>query len=337
MGGTPEKSLDDEQRLWAMREYLRVHARPDSPAFEGEVTRAAVRQIEPVIERHAACTGEIIIEAVARQLGVRFEEVRSGADIERLERTYLEEKRELGFGRLTDELSDHSVDALLFQRMHADGDAPDRWVAVLNMTQTQARAYWSRPHELLHRLAEPPQQRLPFYRHRSDAQNRLERIIDSGAAELAFPRAAFGQRVQAITGQDLTWELIQTARIGFAPTASLLSAAKAVLRFWPRPAFLLQASVRGRRGQPNIDVALRVNLEGFSSSAPKSGVQFFPNMRVPPSSPIAQTFTTQRPISDVESLGRWVTTKGSCLPDRRALTSALHMGPVIYGLVVLLP
>jgi hypothetical protein len=84
---------------------------------------------------------------------------------------------------LAHELSDRNVDALLFQRMHAAGDAQDRWVAVLNLTATQARAYWSRPHELIHRLAEPPQRRLPFYRHRTDSQNRLERIIDFGAAD----------------------------------------------------------------------------------------------------------------------------------------------------------
>jgi len=335
MGGEKEKSLDDEQRLWAMREHLGVRARPTDAAFESEVTAAAVRPVEPIIARYADRTGELIIDVIAQQVGVRFEEVRSDRDIERLEQKYLVEKRELGFGRLAQELADRTVDALLFQRLHATGDSQDRWVAVLNMTQTQSRAYWSRPHELIHRLAEPPQRRLPFYRHRSDARNRLERIIDIGAAELAFPRTAFGPRVQAVAGQHLTWELVQEVRAAFAPTSSLLSAGKAVLRFWPHPAFLLQARVRGRRGKPTVDVALRIDVEGFSASALLSGVQFFPNMRVPPSSPIAQTFATHRNITDLESLGRWSTTTGSCLPDRRVLTSALHMGSVIYGLVTL--
>jgi len=204
------------------------------------------------------------------------------------------------------------------------------------MTVTQARAYWSRPHELIHRLAEPPQRRLPFYRHRTDAQNRLERIIDLGAAELAFPPAAFGRRVEIVADHEIGWELVDTLRSEFAPTSSLLAAAKAVLRFWPRPAFLLQASVRGRRGRPNVDVALRVDVEGYSPSAAQSGVQFFQNMRVPPSSPIFHTSASARNISDIESLGQWVTSDGDGLPDRRALTCGLHLGRVIYSFVSLL-
>src|SRR5438046_2510584 len=64
--------------------------------------------------------------------------------------------------------------------------------------------------------------------------------------------------------QELTWELVQTVRQQFAPTSSLHSAAKAFLRYWPQPAFLLKATVRGRRARPNDDVALRIDIEGFN-------------------------------------------------------------------------
>lgn len=319
-----------------MREHLGVRARPDQPSFEAEVAEASVRQIRSVIERNAQATGEAIIAAIATHLGVRFEEVRTDHDIAHLEQKYLVEKRELGFGLLARELADPGVDAVLFQRMHAAHDAPDRWVAVLNLQETQARAYWSRPHELTHRLAEPPQRRLPFYRHRTDAQNRLERIVDLGAAELAFPAVAVGPRVLRVGHKELTWDLINTIRADFAPTSSLLSAAKAVLRFWPQPAFLLQAKMRGRSSRPTTDVALRVNLEARTDSASASGVQFYRNMRVPNTSPLLHTFATKRHISDIESLGRWVTSGGSGLPDRRSLTSGLSLGTVAYGIVSLI-
>jgi hypothetical protein len=336
MGGSKEKSLDDEQRLLAMREYLGVRARPDAPGFAAEIVDAAVGKVQPVIELHSNSTGEVIVEAMAKQLGVRFEEVRSDSDIQRLEKKYLVDKKELGFGLLAQELADRSVDALLFQRMHASGDDPDRWVAVLNMTKTLARAYWSRPHELIHRLAEPPQKRLPFYRHKTDAQNRLERIIDLGAADLAFPAAAFGRRVEMVTQRNLDWTLVNTLRSEFAPTSSLLSAAKAVLRFWPHPAFLLSATVRGRRSRPHVDVALRIDLEGYSPGPTGSGVQFFPNMRVPLSSPTYHTHQTGREIGDIENLGAWTTSGGDSLPNRRALTCGVQLGQVTYALVSLL-
>lgn len=336
MGVSKEKLLDDEQRLLAMREYLGIRAQPRDVAFDSEVVAVAVGKIEPIIARYAHAPGEVIVGAVAKQLGVRFEEVRSSADIQRLEQKYLVEQKELGFGLLAREMADETVDALLFQRMHAAKGAPDEWVAVLNMTSTEARAYWSRPHELTHRLAEPPQRRLPFYRHRTDFHNRLERIIDLGAAEIAFPASAFGPRVKRVAGEDLTWEFVKSLCAEFAPTCSLLSAAKAILRFWPQPAFLVKASFRGRRSRPHSDKALRIDVDGFSPSALQTGVHFYANMRVPPSSPIAHTHETGRNITDVESLGRWVTSSGSKLPDRRALTSGLHTRYAAYGLVSLL-
>ena len=108
------------------------------------------------------------------------------------------------------------------------------------------------------------------------------------------------------------------------------------MRFWPNPAFLLQATIRGRRSRPNVDVALRIDVEGYSQSAVRSGVQFFSNMRVPPSSPIFHTSETHRDISHSESFGQWVTSRGGKLRDQQALTCAVHLGRVIYGIVSLI-
>jgi hypothetical protein len=241
----------------------------------------------------------------------------------------------LGFGLLEKELSDPSVDALLFQRVNVDTDSPERWIAVINLQETEARGYWNRPHELVHRLAEPPQQRLPFFRHRSDVENRIERIIDLGAAELAFPRIAFAPHVERVNRQELTWDLVRAVRGRFAPTSSLLSAAKAFLRYWPQPAFLLAAQVRGRKRQPTESIALRVSLEGYSPSAASCGVRFFPNMRVPASSPIMRAHETRGGVTDHENLLDWTTSGGTSLPDCRALTSGIRLRDVTYGLVSL--
>src|SRR5262249_54648147 len=154
----------------------RVRAMPNEDSFEREVVAACVRQVQPIIDAHAHCTGEEISAAVATHLGIRFEEVRSADDIRALEHKYLHEQRELGFGQLAHEMADPTVDALLFERRRAEPNAPDRWVAVLNVRQTAARAYWSRWHEIDHRLAEPPQRRMKFFRHRTNYGDRLEQI-----------------------------------------------------------------------------------------------------------------------------------------------------------------
>ncbi|MBI2749585.1 MAG: hypothetical protein HYX43_09675 [Burkholderiales bacterium] len=330
-----EQRLDQKQRLLEMREYLGVRALPEDRAFETEVVHACVRKVQPVIAAHADRTGEVIVAAIAKHLGVRFEEVKTAADIDILEQKYLVEQRELGFGRLAQELADPSVDALLFQRLHVEEDAPDRWIAVINLQETESRGYWSRPHEIVHRLAEPPQRRLPFFRHRLDRENRIERIVDLGAAELAFPQSAFGKLVQRVTTRELTWDLVQALRQQFAPTSSVLAAAKALLRYWPQPAFLLVAKVRGRQQRPGVDVALRIDIEGFSASAERSAVWFFPNMRVPETSPIWHTHESLRSVTEYENLATWATSGGNTLPACRALTAGLRLGSVVYGLVSL--
>ena len=191
MATSKEQRLDQRQRLMEMREHLRLRVMPDDPSFEREVISACVRQVQPSIDAHADSTGEQLSAAIAAHLGIRFEEVRTPADIRALERKYLHEQRELGFGQLADEMADPMVDALLFERHRVAPDAADRWVAVLNIQETEARAYWSRWHEIVHRLAEPPQRGMKFFRHRTDHGDRLERLIDLGAAELAFPKTVY--------------------------------------------------------------------------------------------------------------------------------------------------
>lgn len=333
MAMSNEKQLDDRHRLLEMREYLNVRSQPEEEDFSAEVIAASTKKVQPIIDAYRGCPGEEIIAAIAKDIGVHFEEVRNAEDIEQLKQKYLVRQKELGFGLLAKELADPSVDALLFQRMHAAGEAPDRWIAVLNLQQTAARAYWSRPHELLHRLAEPPQRRLAFFRHRTDLADRLERIIDLGAAELAFPKVAFGSRVQSAYQADLDWNLVRHVGNQFAPTASLLSTAKAFVRYWPYPVFFLKAEMRGRNGKPHEDTALRISIEDFNTKAASSGIHFFKNMRVPPSSAMFHAYQTEGAITEFENLRGWVTSNGKSLPNRRALTSGLRVGSTVYGLI----
>jgi hypothetical protein len=335
MTASREIQLDQRQRLMEMREHLRVRAMPGDGSFEREVVCACMRQVQPIIDANSHRTGEEINAVVAAHLGIHFEEVKGPNDIQALERKYLHEQRELGFGQLAHEMADPTVDALLFERRKAAPDAADRWVAVLNVQETQARAYWSRWHEIDHRLAEPPQRRMKFFRHRTDYGNRLEQIIDAGAAELAFPASVYGPRVTQVGREELTWPLVNLVKDQFSRTSSLLSAAKAFIRHWPAPVFLLTATLKPSKQRPNLPPALRIKIDGFNASAEKESVRFIPNMRVPPTSPIAQTFASSFQRSGYENLANWTTSSGTRLPDRRVLTSSVRLGSVVYGLVSL--
>lgn len=337
MGGMQTSTAEQLSRLHRIRENLRLATPVDSPEFEKAVVQACRIRVDSLLTKAQPCTGEHVLSHLANQLHVRFEEVNHDRDIARLEKKYLEDKREIGFGQLEIELNAPGVDALLFQRIHTEDVARDRWVAVLNLRDSRSRAYWSRAHELTHRVAEPAQQQLPFYRHRNDSTNRLESLVDLGAAELAFYPPLFRPIVDSISTSMLTWGLVEEVRSRFASTASRLSTVHAMLRYWPQPTYLVFAQIAGRKGQPNVDRSLRIKISGFSTAA-RDTFLFFPNMRVPETSPIWHAFYSGKATSDFEQLGRWQTSSGKRLPDIRVFsdTNYYHYGNNwVYALVSL--
>ena len=124
-------------------------------------------------------------------------------------------------------------------------------------TDTAAKAYWNRFHELAHRIAEPPQGILPFRRHQFEQRNPVEALIDSVAAEFAFYGPAFRPIVQRLAKRNkLDFNVVGAIQANYVPSASLLSTIKATVKYWPRPAAALTAEFRGRLNAPDVDQAL---------------------------------------------------------------------------------
>lgn len=304
-------------RLQEIRNYLGVSAKPNDPIFEREVVAASRSKLKDIYGQPHNENGERFVETLATHLNITFEEVHDHSDVTRLQDKYLKQHKEIAFGQLELELQGNDVDALLFKRQND----PGKYVAVLNLQDTNSRAYWNKSHEMTHRLIEPPQQPL-FHRHRANQKNTVENLVDLVAAEIAFYEPIFRPVVESYSREYLTWSVIERIRNSFAPSASLISIARATVRYWPYPVFLIQAAFRGRIGNSSKDQALRASLVDRNILAEKEGIFFYTNMRVPVSSPIAQTFTSGIDITERESLSKWVTSRGEALPRRNAITSA---------------
>ncbi len=327
-------TMQETLRLDAIAMHLKVKSRYPDPTFTADVSAACMTRIAPIVDTLLPCTGEQISDALAKYHCVTFEEVHGPHDVDKLETRYLKGKRELGFAQLRDELKEPGVDALLFERMNADETAPDRWVAVLNLQDSEAKAYWNRIHELTHRIVEPPQGILPFRRHQFEASNPVEALIDSVAAEIAFYRPAFQPVVLRFAKRNrLDFNTVQAIQATYAPTASLLATIKAIAKFWPRPAAALTAEYRGRVNAPHTDEALRVTLQGANDAASNVGLRFFPNMRVPAGSPIDTAFQLGGTRDGTGNLGHWSTSKGERLAPLDTFTSARRIGSRVYALV----
>jgi len=332
--GKRQATTHELMRLDAIAQHLKVKSRYPKEGFTEAVINACLDRIAPVVDKLLPCSGEQIALGLGKHLHLTFEEVRGTADVGDLLKRYLKGKKEIGFAQLPDELARPGVDALLFERMNAQERDPDRWVAVLNLQDSDAKGYWNRFHELSHRIAEPPQGILPFRRHQFEARNPVEALMDAIAAEFGFYEPAFRPLVEQCAKRSrLNFSIADSLRRQFAPTASLLSTIKAIVKFWPEPAAVIVAEYRGRVGAQHVDQALRVAPQGHNSAANGSGLKFIPNMRVPQGSPIDVAYETGIDQNEFERLGDWSTSQGTRLTSLNVHTAAKRTGNRVYALV----
>lgn len=334
--GKRKATTQDLMRLDAIAQHLKIKSRYPQVEFTESVVGACMDRIAPVVDKLLPCSGEQIALELGKHLHLTFEEVRGPEDVGELLERYLKGKKEIGFAQLRGELARPGVDALLFERMNAKDRDPDRWVAVLNLQDSEAKGYWNRYHELSHRIAEPPQGILPFRRHQFEASNPVEALIDAVAAAFAFYEPAFRPIVEQCAKRNrLTFGVVEAMRDRFAPTASLLSTIKAVVKFWPHPAAAIVAEFRGRVGAPHLDQALRVTPQGHNGAARDNCLTFIPNMRVPQGSPIDVAYQTGLDQDEFERLGNWSTSQGKRLNSLNVHTSARRIGKRVYSLITL--
>jgi len=285
-------------RLDAVADHLDIRLDPEDDCFNEAVISSCLTEVAPIIASSGATSGEEILAALGNYYSVKFEEVRSTADIERLERKYLKGQREPGFAQLQIELANPNVDALLFQRQRAKERDRDKWVAVLNLQETETRSFWNRAHELSHRIAEPPQGLLPFKRHGLERTEPIERLMDLIAAEVAFFPDVFVPLVedQADSVGELTFAVVQSLRDEYAATSSLLSSCNAVVNAWPRPATSLTTKIEGRIRNPSQGRALRAFPQTRNAAARDADELYvIPRMRVPLGSVIHEVHRTGIP------------------------------------------
>ncbi len=327
-------------RLDQIAEHLNLRCRPDDEEFSEAAIRAVMRKIKPIIDRAKPQTGEQLIQALAEASRVRFESVWDDADVVRIQHQYAKRQKELAFVTFDEYFADPNVDALLYKLQNARPEDDSEYVAVLNLRKTQWREYWDKCHELTHRIAEPPQKTFLFRSHPVERHSPVEQFTDLVASKLAFYPPLFLPIVRTFSRKgELSIEVIEAIRQMYAPSASLQSVANAVVNVWPQPALLLVAEMRGRKQQgrsTDLDVALRVSVHATNEFANAAQIQFFPNMRVPDTSPIWPAFYEKREVTDEENLFDWTTSKGRRLTAMPVVTSAKRFGKAAYAVVSLL-
>lgn len=274
---------------------------------------------------------------VTQKLQMVIEEIRTDDDWERLKEVYARGKKEIVFAAMRTKFDDdHNLTyGALVQRRNAAASDADRFIAVIDCRGNKlARRFFTRWHEIAHRLTTHADMPEPVYRSEHDP---IERMMDEIAGHVGFYDPLFQPAYQqALLGQPhLKFGAIETIIGSAFPAASFQATLFACTRRLPTPVVYLEATlahkkeVKRKLATPSLfDDApppgeLRAVKVIPNKAAQQDGFTIPTNMRVPVESVIHRLFDAD-PMTDgngEECLSHWES-QGRSLGRRAVVVEA---------------
>lgn len=338
----------------------RLDAAPEVLDLAKELGVSAVAPVESILQScrqridcWVAETGgvadiESLESLVTERLQMVFEEIRADADFDRIANKYARGKKDPVFAAMRFRFDDASnpTYGVLVQRKNVEVDARDRFVAVIDCREGKlARRFFTRWHEIAHRMTTHADIEEPAYRSEHDP---IERLMDEIAGHVGFFEPLFEPAYQqASDGQVLlTFGMVQ-AIIGSAfPTASFQATLFACARRAATPVLYVEAALGHKK-----EVKRRLQTRSLFGDEPPPGdlraVKVIPNqaaqkerftiptnMRVPADSVIHRLFDAD-PMTDgegTEDLSQWES-QGRRLEGRRVVVQARKVPDRVIAVV----
>ena len=262
----------------------------------------------------------------ATSLGMQLKEVRGQEDIDSLLGQVAPEQRAV-IANLKAELGD-DTDAVTILRMNRK-PWDQVYLAVINCQDWhEFRRYFSKWHEIVHRLIEGQQLTFAFRHTKVTKLEPEEILVDRVAAALAFYPDIFAPIANEEIERDgrLTFAAIDRIRDRVVPDASREATVLACVRHLARPAWFLRcgmglkAEEARRVNSPQTHMfaneppreKLRVRTGAPTATGKAIGIRFYPNMQVPEDSVVAKVFHDPQGITEEarEYLEDWSTSSG---------------------------
>ncbi len=262
-------------------------------------------RIDGWVAEEGGVTGIDALEAlVTRRLQIVFEEIRGGDDWDRLTEVYARGKKEFVFAGMRSKFDDEAnpTYGALVQRRNAGADASDRYVAVIDCRGYKlARRFFTRWHEIAHRLTTHCDMPVPVYRSEHDP---IERLMDEIAGHVGFYEPIFDPAFRQASGGKrlLTFGTVESIIGASFPVASFQATLFACARRLPTPVLCLEAmlahkkDVKRRLQTPSMfgddpsHGELRAVKVILNEAAQLEGFTIPTNMRVPAASVIHRLF-----------------------------------------------
>ena len=329
-----------EAELTAQRLGLPAHG----PATDAAIVDYCCRQVERLTREHGLpSTTSELLERVAGCLNVELVEIHSENDLEELARR-IPPAVEPAIVRVQTELSD-GTDAITIRRR-----APQSWerkyLAVINCQgRHYYRRYFSKWHELVHRLIDGEQLTLAFRQTVVHDKDPGEILVDKVAGELAFFSSIVGPHArECLDRTGLTFGSVEALRQSIAPDASLHATALALIRHVDRPAWYLTCAMslklsetrqlaRAGTAMKAPERKLRVTTVSPNEAAASSDVRIHQWMRVPQSGLIARAQSSMTDLTGIEHLQQWETSADGPIGFGRVFVDTRVLGDEVLALI----
>ena len=340
--------MKNAERVEYIREAERTARSLGLPSYGPSTDLAIVdycrQEVTRLVGKHGLPrTTDELLDRVASCLDVEFVEIHDPDDVRQLlERVPPTLEPVMAF--VEEELNDET-DGITIQRQN-----PGPWrryLAIINCQgQHYYRRFFTKWHELAHRLVDGEQLMLAFRHAHVERKDPGEVLVDKVAGELAFfPDIVGPHAARCLDRHGLSFEAVEALRDAAAPEASQQATALALMGYSDQPAWYLRTAeslnlteariARRRSGKDRPIPQLRVQEVFANEVASTCGTRIHRWMRVPPTSLIASTHHSGAPRTGTEPLDEWVTSQGGPIGRGSLSVDAQVAGEQVLAIVSL--
>lgn len=339
--------LDEAPEILELADELGVHA--GAAPVDGLLGFCRQRIDGWIAEAGGVDDIESLEALVTQQLQMVFEEIRTDDDFDRITDKYARGMKEFVFATMRGKFDDDGnlTYGALIQRRNASPDGRDRFVAVIDCRGSKlARRFFTRWHEIAHRLTTHADLFEPVYRSEHDP---LEKLMDEIAGHVGFFAPLFSPvMAKHHRGSRLSFATIEAIRQEFSSEASFQATLFACQRRLTTPLIYVEAGMGYKADEERKlnskqktlfeddppEEKLRVSMTVPNTAASDRKLQIIPKMRVPETSVIHRLFTNgDEDASGQENLKSWEFSSGGSLADCEVWIEARRLTDRVVAIV----
>jgi len=293
-----------------------------------------------------------IERVICDKLNLVIHEIWNDEELERFSRQYVAEG-DAKLAALDMELEREDSFGVIYERNVLNESGELQYVAFVDCRgKKEQRRFFTRWHEIAHRLTAYQQFEMPFFRVISDDVEKepLEQLMDKIAGEVGFWDPMFRPLLNRELGKaPLTFEVVENIRTQFCFDASFRATLNACAGRSSKPVVILDIELAyknnerellnrlGERAKQFVKPSLRV-VQSMPNQAARDGrLYIHKKRRIPPCSIIAKLHSSKDSdfAEGQENLSTWIDSEGKSLADVEVYVQARKFNEHIVAIVTI--